>query len=85
MTAHTRTPAPAAPFDGTQLCAQTDPDLFFPMPGGSPERAKAVCRRCPLQDRCLQWALRHRQEWGVWGGLSAEQRRRMLTKRGETP
>jgi WhiB family redox-sensing transcriptional regulator len=63
-------------------CRTEDPDLFFPVGNTGPalyqiEEAKAVCRRCPVMERCLQWALDSGQEHGVWGGLSEDDRRRM--------
>ncbi|MCB5909258.1 WhiB family transcriptional regulator [Streptomyces pinistramenti] len=63
-------------------CREEDPELFFPIGSAGPallqiEEAKAVCRHCPVRDRCLQWALDSRQEHGVWGGTSEEERRAM--------
>jgi hypothetical protein len=37
--------------------------------------AKAVCRACPVRDDCLEYALTNAEPWGVWGGLSADERR----------
>lgn len=62
-------------------CAKEDPDLFFPIGSTGPallqiEEAKAVCnRRCPVIERCLQWALESGTDDGVWGGLSEDERR----------
>jgi WhiB family redox-sensing transcriptional regulator len=39
------------------------------------EQAKAVCRRCPVSQQCLAWALESGQDAGVWGGLSEDERR----------
>lgn len=60
-------------------CREEDPDLFFPLGDGwaarqQTDEAKAVCRRCPAMDWCLQWALETKQESGVWGGLSEDER-----------
>ena len=52
------------------LCAQTDPELFFPEKGGSTREAKALCRRCPVRDDCLDYALGHDERFGIWGGTS---------------
>jgi WhiB family transcriptional regulator, redox-sensing transcriptional regulator len=41
-------------------------------------QAKAVCARCRVVEQCLAWALTTREPYGVWGGLSAEERERML-------
>ncbi|MFE6272282.1 WhiB family transcriptional regulator [Streptomyces goshikiensis] len=63
-------------------CREVDPELFFPIGTTGPallqiEEAKAVCRRCPVTEQCLQWALESGQNAGVWGGLSEEERRAM--------
>ncbi|WP_369021270.1 WhiB family transcriptional regulator [Streptomyces californicus] len=61
-------------------CREEDPDLFFPIGTTGPavvqaEEAKAVCRTCPVQAACLEWALENRQDSGIWGGLSENERR----------
>ncbi|MCE0446798.1 WhiB family transcriptional regulator [Streptomyces tricolor] len=63
-------------------CRQEDPELFFPIGTTGPaalqiEEAKAVCCRCSVIERCLQWALEIGEGHGVWGGLSEDERRRM--------
>jgi WhiB family redox-sensing transcriptional regulator len=68
------------------VCRDEDPELFFPIGTSGPallqvEQAKAVCRRCPVTDECLQWALDSGQDAGVWGGMSEEERR-ALKRRG---
>ncbi len=62
------------------LCAQVDPELFYPERAGSAEemQAKAICRKCELRRKCLQWALETRELYGVWGGASQAERRVML-------
>jgi len=62
------------------LCQETDPEAFFPEKGGTTTNAKKVCGRCDEQADCLQWALEHREEFGVWGGLSTRQRKKLLGK-----
>jgi hypothetical protein len=62
---------------GEALCAQTDPELFFPEKGGSPAPAKRVCRVCPVRLPCLAFALAGDERHGVWGGLSERERRRV--------
>jgi WhiB family redox-sensing transcriptional regulator len=57
------------------LCAQTDPDAFFPERGESPRPAKAVCLTCPVCEDCLAYALEHGERFGVWGGTSERERR----------
>ena len=62
------------------LCAQTDPEAFFPEKGGSTREAKRICLGCEVRDRCLEYALAHDERFGIWGGLSERERRRL--KRG---
>ena len=59
------------------LCAQTDPEVFFPEKGGSVREAKAVCAGCPVRAQCLEHALAHDERFGVWGGTSEPERRRL--------
>lgn len=72
------------------LCAQVDPELFFPDKGGSTRQAKAVCRRCPVRAECLDYALayesgehgtRTSHHFGIYGGLSERERRRLRKER----
>lgn len=62
---------------GEPLCAQTDPELFFPEKGGSTIHAKALCRKCPVQTECLIFALVNQEQYGVFGGLSSKERLRL--------
>ena len=59
------------------LCAQTDPDIFFPEKGGSTREAKKVCQACPVRGECLEYALTHDERFGIWGGLSERERRKL--------
>lgn len=59
------------------VCSQTDPEAFYPEKGGSTKEAKRVCLGCPVRKKCLQWALDHDERFGVWGGLSERERRRL--------
>lgn len=63
------------------LCAQADPEAFFPEKGRSTRAAKAVCARCPVRRPCLEYALGHGERFGIWGGLSERQRRRLERSR----
>ena len=58
------------------LCAQTDPEAFFPEKGGSTREAKRVCRSCEVRAECLEYALENDERFGIWGGLSERERRR---------
>jgi WhiB family redox-sensing transcriptional regulator len=62
------------------LCAQTDPEAFFPEKGGSTREAKRICLGCEVKDACLEYALANDERFGIWGGLSERERRRL--KRG---
>jgi WhiB family redox-sensing transcriptional regulator len=62
------------------LCRDTDPELFFPIGTTGAallqiEHARAVCRQCPVQADCLDFALTTNQDSGIWGGTSEEDRR----------
>ena len=59
------------------LCAQTDPEAFFPEKGGSTREAKRVCTSCDVRSECLEYALAHDERFGIWGGLSERERRRL--------
>lgn len=67
-------------------CLSQDPELFFPIGDVGPaldqiEKAKAVCRTCPVVAECLEWALDTGQDFGVWGGLSEAERLQVRRKR----
>lgn len=71
------------------VCRDEDPELFFPVGTSGPAlmqiaEAKSVCRRCPVTESCLQWALESGQDAGVWGGMS-EDERRALKRRSTRP
>jgi hypothetical protein len=61
------------------ICAQVDPEIFHPEKGRHTNRAINICRVCPVQEPCLQWALEH-HETGIWGGTT-ERRRQELRRR----
>ena len=62
------------------LCAETDPEAFFPEKGGSTRDAKRICDSCEVRQQCLEYALQNDERFGIWGGLS-ERERRKLRKR----
>ena len=62
------------------VCAQTDPEAFFPEKGGSTREAKKICGGCDVRAQCLEFALNNDARFGIWGGLS-ERERRKLKKR----
>jgi WhiB family redox-sensing transcriptional regulator len=59
------------------LCAQTDPEAFFPEKGGSTREAKRICSGCEVRAECLEFALHNDERFGIWGGLSERERRRL--------
>jgi WhiB family redox-sensing transcriptional regulator len=59
------------------LCAQTDPEAFFPEKGGSTREAKKVCTGCEVRAECLEYALANDERFGIWGGLSERERRKL--------
>lgn len=59
------------------LCAQTDPEAFFPEKGGSTREAKRVCAACEVREECLEYALAHDERFGIWGGMSERERRKL--------
>ena len=58
-------------------CMGVDPDLFFPERGASTREAKEVCRGCVVREDCLEYALANGEKFGIWGGLSERERRRL--------
>lgn len=58
-------------------CLGVDPDLFFPERGASTREAKEVCRGCVVQNDCLEFALASGEKFGIWGGMSERERRRI--------
>lgn len=59
------------------LCSQVDPDLWFPEKGGSAREPKRICQDCPVRAQCLEYALETDQRFGVWGGTSERERRKI--------
>ena len=59
------------------LCAQTAPEAFFPEKGGSTREAKKVCVSCEVRAECLEYALENDERFGIWGGLSERERRKL--------
>ncbi|MEX2292364.1 MAG: WhiB family transcriptional regulator [Acidimicrobiales bacterium] len=63
------------------LCAALPPSTFFPSDGAGVEEARKICSGCPVKEQCLEHALEHRIDHGVWGGCSERERRRILKRR----
>lgn len=66
------------------LCAEVDPELFYPEQGGSTREAKAVCTGCEVRAECLAYALAHDERFGVWSGVSEHGRRQPAARRPAT-
>ena len=67
-------------------CSQADPELFFPDAHESRANvalAKRVCAACPVRQECLEWALDRGEKFGIYGGLTSTQRRKVLRQRAK--
>jgi WhiB family redox-sensing transcriptional regulator len=58
-------------------CLEVDPEIFFPERGGSSRAARAVCNQCHVRAQCLRYALANREQFGIWGGTSERERRKL--------
>lgn len=74
-------PETALEWQEDALCAQTDPEAFFPEKGGSTRDAKKVCAECPVAQQCLDYALDNDERFGIWGGMSERERRKIARER----
>src|SRR5690606_13615660 len=79
---------PADDWRDLAACRGEDPELFFPVGTSGPallqvEQAKAVCRRCSVAEQCLAEALRRREMYGIWGGLTEVERAELIRRRTE--
>jgi WhiB family redox-sensing transcriptional regulator len=73
--------APERSWQRQANCMGVDPDLFFPERGASTREAKEVCRGCVVREECLEYALANSEKFGIWGGLSERERRRIRRAR----
>jgi WhiB family transcriptional regulator, redox-sensing transcriptional regulator len=66
-------------FDGSQVCAQVDPELFFPDSSAEIQvnlrTVKPLCKSCEFQEACLEYALKHPELQGIWAGTTDNERR----------
>ena len=62
-------------------CRGTNPNLFFPERGASTRTAKGICRECTVQADCLEFAIVSSEKFGIWGGLSERERRKIRRER----
>lgn len=54
-----------------------DPEVWFPTAGAPTRTAKKICRKCPVREECLQYALDNKEAYGVWGGHDVRERKKM--------
>lgn len=67
------------------LCKDSNPKVWFPAEVGQSANArlaKLICGQCEVTESCLTYALEHDERWGIWGGLSANERR-AIRRRGK--
>lgn len=62
-------------------CRGADADLFFPERGASTRKAKAICNACEVREECLDFAITNGEKFGIWGGMSERERRRVRRQR----
>lgn len=67
------------------LCAQVDPDAWFPEKGGSTREAKRICQGCDVRAECLEYALANTIRYGIWGGMSERERRKLILSAQHAP
>jgi WhiB family transcriptional regulator, redox-sensing transcriptional regulator len=65
------------PWADQARCLQAEPDTFFPEKGGSTREAKRICVGCDVRDLCLEYALANDERFGIWGGMSERERRKL--------
>jgi len=70
-------PMPPDMWQDRAACYGIDPEVFFPASEEDASLALSYCGTCSIRDTCLAWALKNRERYGVWGGLTEQQRRRI--------
>lgn len=80
--------APDKSWQALANCLGADPDLFFPERGASTSEAREICRTCMVKEDCLEFAIKYRHDlldtkFGIWGGTSERERRRIIRQRNE--
>ena len=63
------------------LCAQVDPEMFYPEKGTPAAPARMICAACPVRAQCLDDALARGEPWGIWGGMTERERRALRKTR----
>ena len=62
-------------------CSLEPPSTFFPSDGVGVEVAKRICEDCAVKAPCLEYALRNGEKFGIWGGMSERERRKIRRQR----
>jgi WhiB family redox-sensing transcriptional regulator len=62
-------------------CRGLDPEIFYPISDDAADPAKSVCSACAVRTPCLEYALSHRENDGIWGGATEKERRRIVRQR----
>jgi WhiB family redox-sensing transcriptional regulator len=62
-------------------CLGADPETFFVERGGSSAEAKAICRGCPVEEQCFEYAIENNETHGIWGGRSQSELRKIRRQR----
>lgn len=63
------------------LCAEVDPEIFFPDKGDKTAHVKQICKACTVRAECLEYSLQNNERFGVWGGLTEHDRRRLRSRK----
>ncbi len=64
------------------LCAETDPEIFYPETTGDALHARRVCIKCPVREQCLQAGMDNVEVFGIWGGTTKDDRAAIRAGRG---
>ncbi len=70
------------PWAAYAACREADPDLFFPAEDGDASQALRICAGCPVIEDCLDYGFMTKARYGVWGGTTERERRRVLRRAG---
>ena len=62
-------------------CRGTETEIFYPVTSDEEAEALSICATCPVRAQCLDYAIRNRETYGIWGGTTPEQRRRIRRER----
>lgn len=74
-------------FDGSQICAQTDPELFFPETHSNSRlqiaMARRLCASCEFKEPCLEYAVKNSTVLGIWAGTTESQRDKIRSEKNK--